>query len=84
MVKKMSDLITDINDKGIGKEIRDTGIHEVKSTTYLKSIMKPSWTVLEIGANIGYYARLEADICKKVVCFEPIPNNFKYSFLILS
>lgn len=47
----------------------------------LKEHLKKGDTVLDIGANIGYYATILAHIVTdkgKVYCFEPDKTNFKY------
>jgi FkbM family methyltransferase len=47
----------------------------------LKKIIKPGDTVLDIGANIGFYASIVSDLVGDkgtVHCFEPDLKNFKY------
>lgn len=47
----------------------------------LKKIIKPGDTVLDIGANIGFYACIVSDLVGekgKVHCFEPDLKNFEY------
>ncbi len=47
----------------------------------LQSIIKPNTTVLDIGANIGFYAKLISKMVGvngKVICFEPDKKNFNY------
>lgn len=74
----MSDLLINPRDKGISVELRDDKIHEPLSTAFLKKILRPNYKILEIGANIGYYARIEADVCAWVYCIEPSKENFFY------
>ena len=48
---------------------------------YLKKIIKPGDTVLDIGANIGFYSKILANCTGasgKVHAFEPDKTNFKY------
>lgn len=47
----------------------------------LKKIIRPGDTILDIGANIGFYAKLLSKFTTskgKVFCFEPDSQNFKY------
>lgn len=47
----------------------------------LKNYIKKDYTVLDIGANIGFYANIISEIIGekgKVICFEPDTKNFKY------
>lgn len=67
----------DLTDRGVHTELfLSNGIRESQATKYLQSILQPDWTVVDIGANIGYYALMEARVCKKVYAIEPEPNNF--------
>jgi len=46
----------------------------------LKSILKPGMTILDIGANIGYYAIMESiavGSSGKVLAIEPVSSNIK-------
>ncbi len=74
-----SKMYLDLKDYGIARELAVYGVHEKNSTEELKKILKPGMKVLEIGANIGYYALLEAKIVGEkgwVYAFEPSPYNF--------
>ncbi|MES2512975.1 MAG: FkbM family methyltransferase [Bacteroidota bacterium] len=47
----------------------------------LKKIIKPGDHILDIGANIGFYAKLLSQFTTdkgRVYCFEPDSQNFKY------
>lgn len=47
----------------------------------LKQLIKPGDYILDIGANIGFYAKLLAEFTTskgRVFCFEPDSTNFKY------
>ncbi len=65
----------DISDRGACTDLLMDGIREVECTHYFQSIMKPDWTVLDIGANIGYYALQEARKVRKVIAIEPYPKS---------
>ncbi|MDP3557859.1 MAG: FkbM family methyltransferase [Bacteroidota bacterium] len=52
--------------------------HEINT---LKKIIQPGNYVLDIGANIGFYAKILSGLVGekgKVFCFEPDKTNFKY------
>jgi len=69
----------DLEDKGLARELLRHRIHEPLSTGIMKEILKPGQVVIDIGANIGYYAFLEAKRVGesgRVYCLEPAPENF--------
>jgi len=56
-------------------------IHEETTTALFKKMVKPQDTVLDLGANIGYFTLLAARLVGKsgkVFSFEPEPTNFNY------
>ena len=69
-------MILDLRDKGIHRDLYLNGIREPQATKYLQSIMKPEWTVVDIGANIGYYALQEARAVSEVIAIEPASANY--------
>ena len=66
----------DPDDLGIGKELIDKGIRERFSVAVMKKILRPHMDVLDIGANIGFYAFIEAKKVNKVYAVEPVEYNF--------
>ncbi len=66
----------DKEDVGISKELIDHGIREKPSVDYIKTILRPDMTVLDLGANIGYYALFEANKVNYVHAIEPVKYNF--------
>lgn len=48
-------------DKGLSKQLFITGYREPEYTRIFKSILKEEMTMIDIGANIGYYALIEAN-----------------------
>lgn len=54
-----------------------TGEWEPFETKLLTSLLHPDATLLDIGANIGYYAVVGARIAKRVIAFEPDADNFQ-------
>lgn len=63
------------DDIGISQELDNKGSHEILSTSFIKTLFNPDMVIFDIGANIGYYALIEADYVHKVYAFEPVPNN---------
>jgi len=56
-------------------------IHEKATTNLFERVVKPGDTVLDLGANIGYFTLLAAKLVGetgKVFSFEPEPRNYKY------
>ena len=54
--------------------------HEVLETEYLKYIIQEGDTVIDLGANIGYYTLIFAKLVGEsghVFAFEPEPSNFE-------
>ena len=52
---------------------------ERDSVERVRAVVKPGMTVVDIGAHIGYYTRLLADLVGpsgRVLAFEPNPENF--------
>lgn len=66
------------DDEGISEELLLKGFHEPRCTTFMRDIvLKPGMSVIEIGANIGYYALIEAEVVDKVYAIEPVPANIE-------
>lgn len=60
--------------KYLDKCIIEGGVFEPQSTSVVHRLIKPGDTVLDVGANIGYYSVLFSKLvgeAGKVVCFEP-------------
>lgn len=74
-----SKMILNLNDVGISRELAVYGVHESNSTAEVKRIITPSMRILEVGANIGYYALLETRLAGPtghLYAMEPSPFNF--------
>jgi len=74
------DFCTVPNDKGISAELLMFGTHEPISTQLLSQELKKGMVCLDVGANIGYYACLEANAVGeegRVIAIEPSTQNFK-------
>jgi FkbM family methyltransferase len=71
-----------LHDKGISKELFTYGKREHLSTDIMLEgkVIKPGDVVLDLGANIGYYALMESMIVGnegKVYAVEPSPVNYE-------
>jgi len=65
-------------DTGISRELLVFGIHEPISTKIFRRLLKPGMHIIDIGANLGYYAFQEARIVEengKVIAIEPVLEN---------
>ncbi len=81
IIKKIqgSYMLLNLADEGISKELLLTGVHEKNSTLFFKNSIQKGMHVLDIGANIGYYALIASRIIGKtgrIYAFEPSPFNF--------
>ncbi len=61
--------------EGLDRDLLLDGIREPVATGHILSILREDDVVLEVGANIGYYALMEASRCRKIYAIEPHPEN---------
>lgn len=66
----------DKGDNGISDQLIEHGIRETASTWFIKNYLKKDHVIIDIGANIGYYALLEAKLSNRVYAIEPIKESF--------
>ena len=69
----------DVSDVGLSRELLLNGVREKMQTEILQKTVKEGMTIVDAGANLGYYALLEAAIVGekgKIYAIEPIPRNF--------
>lgn len=55
--------------------------HEVETTQHVQQLVKPGMTILDIGAHVGYYARLFSSLTEdkgRVIAFEPHPRTHEF------
>lgn len=66
------------DDKGICPDLMVNKTREVFSTAHFQKIITEDMTIIDIGANIGYYALLESQLAPKghVYAIEPVPKNY--------
>lgn len=65
-------------DAGVSRDLFLEGVREPVATQIMKKILRPGMKVVDIGANIGYYALLEARLVGergKVYAIEPFSQN---------
>ena len=70
----------DASDMGLCRSLILFGTREVDHKILLEKIAKPGMSVLDIGANIGYYALMELGLIGgkgKLVAVEPSPKNIE-------
>lgn len=73
------ELMLDARDKGIAAELSMDRMHEPIGTEVLLDVLKDGMTIIELGANIGYFTMQEARQVKlkRIVAIEPNPVNFE-------
>ncbi|GAH71737.1 unnamed protein product, partial [marine sediment metagenome] len=78
-IAKINDslMYIDFNDEGISRQLYLHKKRERFSTDYIKEIVREQDTIIDIGANSGYYALLESRLANKgiVYAIEPVPKN---------
>ena len=73
-----SKMYLDLSDEGISRDLIMNGIREDISVEFFETIVKEGDIVVDLGANIGYYALLESKIVGDkgyVYAIEPVPSN---------
>jgi FkbM family methyltransferase len=71
-------MLLDLNDQGISRTLLLFGQRELEHKIMLERILRPGMSVLDIGANIGYYPLMELQLIKpggKLIAVEPSPAN---------
>lgn len=70
-------MIVDLKKKGIHRDLYMHSIREPYSTTFIKGIISKEYQIIDIGANIGYYAVLESKLAREGVVYaiEPVSQN---------
>ena len=70
-------MLLDISQNGIHKQLFLHGCHEPECTRIFREMLLRDARVVDIGANIGYYALIEAQVAQKVYAIEPEPRNLE-------
>jgi len=71
-------LLLDTKDRGISRTLLLFGKREVEHRIMLQEIVKEGSRIFDIGANIGYYAIMEAQLVGsegEIIAIEPSPSN---------
>ena len=89
MVRKIHDykLKLDLKDLGIARELVINGTREQQLRYLLKKEIENGMRIVDIGANIGYYAIMEAKLAGKkgfVYAIEPDKKNYQQLLNLLS
>ena len=81
VIKKIfgNKFILDLNTGGMSKFLFIYGKREILDTDLIREEIKGDMNILEAGANIGYYAILEASLIGNghIYAFEPDPRNLE-------
>ncbi len=68
-------------DMGISPSIGVLGWYELRTTELFIEVLRKGFTVVDVGANIGFFTLLAANIVGEegtVLSFEPEPANFSF------
>jgi FkbM family methyltransferase len=71
-------MLLDLEDRGISRTLLLFGERELEHKKMLERVLKPGMSILDIGANIGYYALMELGLIGptgRLVAVEPSPSN---------
>lgn len=74
-----SKMYLDVADRGLSQDLILDGIREAHYVETVQKIVKEGDIVVDIGANIGYYALLESKIVGArgiIYAIEPVPENY--------
>jgi FkbM family methyltransferase len=75
-----SQMYLDVKDPGICRDLILYGIREQWAIGVMKELLRPGQTVVDVGANIGFYVLLESlkvGPSGKVYAIEPVPDNYE-------
>jgi FkbM family methyltransferase len=61
-----------------------SGTFEQDETQFLESSLATAETFVDVGANTGYFSCIARKLGKRVIAFEPLPENLDYLLLNLS
>ena len=71
-------IFTDSSDarKGVSSSLQLYGTYDPELTWIVEQLINSESTVIDVGANIGWYTMLAASMARTVVALEPEPENF--------
>jgi FkbM family methyltransferase len=67
-------------DRYVSRRLREEGIWEPYETALVLAALQPGDVFVDVGANIGYYPVIAADLVSPggaILAFEPDPDNFR-------
>jgi FkbM family methyltransferase len=73
-------MLLDMQDRGICRSLMLFRTREIDHKIILEKVLKPGMSVLDIGANIGYYVLMEMALIGptgRMVAIEPSPSNIE-------
>lgn len=76
-IEDSSEAVQKIGFKFSGNELMERGLFEPIETRLVSSIFPRVDTVINVGANIGYYVCQALHHNRNVIAFEPMANNLK-------
>jgi FkbM family methyltransferase len=74
-------MFVDTHDTGLVPHIMMDGFWEYWNTQFMVATVKPGMTVIDVGANFGYFSLLLADLVGpdgRLICVEPNPDIVAY------
>jgi FkbM family methyltransferase len=69
-----------LRNRAVDLPVFQFGIYEISSTRFLQGVLKPGMTVVDVGANSGYYSLIAARLVGSeghVYAFEPVAGPFE-------
>jgi FkbM family methyltransferase len=73
-------LRVDLRDEGVGVPLYVRRAYEPRESAFVRRVLRPGMTVVDVGANLGYYALLAGRAVGptgRVLAIEPDPQNFE-------
>lgn len=64
----------------VGNKLMSDGLFEPKETKLIRKLLEDTDLFINVGANIGYYCCHALNLDKKVIAFEPMPNNLFFLY----